>query len=174
MLALADEWVWDFWHAHDGEQHHLFFLKARKSLGDPDLRHFTQRIGHAVSPDLRTWTDLLDALGPSESGWDGGTTWTGSVVRADDRWWMFYTGTDAANRATFSASAGRGRQTSLLGNGSATARLLKPTLMACSDSWIPRRLAALNQHRCTPGASSRPPKDRCSWPSSTKTSKETS
>jgi beta-fructofuranosidase len=96
MLALADEWVWDFWHAHDGEQHHLFFLKANKSLGDPDLRHFTQRIGHAVSPDLRTWTHLPDALGPSDSGWDSGTTWTGSVVRAHDRWWMFYTGTNAA------------------------------------------------------------------------------
>jgi beta-fructofuranosidase len=96
VLALADEWVWDFWHAHDGAQHHLFFLKASKSLGDPDLRHFSQRIGHAVSPDLRTWTHLADALGPSDSGWDSGTTWTGSVIRAEGRWWMFYTGTDAA------------------------------------------------------------------------------
>ena len=93
MLLLDDHWTWDFWTAQDGPYTHLFFLKAPRSLGDPDLRHTNARIGHAVSTDLRRWTVLDDALGPGELGaWDDIATWTGSVVRDADRWWMFYTG----------------------------------------------------------------------------------
>lgn len=93
MLRLEHEWVWDFWHAHDGARHHLYFLKASRSLGDPDLRHFDEAVGHAVSVDLRNWSVLADVLAPSpHEGWDDGTVWTGSVVRGSDGWWMFYTG----------------------------------------------------------------------------------
>ena len=35
----ADDWIWDSWIADDGERYHLFFLKAPRALGDPDLRH---------------------------------------------------------------------------------------------------------------------------------------
>ena len=54
-FALADSWVWDFWVADDGEQYHLFFLYASRALQDPELRHHRASIGHAVSPDLRSW-----------------------------------------------------------------------------------------------------------------------
>src|SRR5262249_20528906 len=88
------------WLADDGYQHHLFFLKAPRSLGDPDLRHWPVGIGHAVSDDLRRWTVLDDALAPSDTpAFDDYSTWTGSVVRGDDgRWFMFYTGTSAAEQ----------------------------------------------------------------------------
>lgn len=93
MLRLDDHWTWDFWFATDGPDIHVFFLKAPKSLGEPDLRHRNARIGHAVSRDLRTWTVLADALGPGVPGaWDDLATWTGSVIRVEDGWWMFYTG----------------------------------------------------------------------------------
>jgi beta-fructofuranosidase len=97
-LHLPDHWVWDFWHVADGDTHHLFFLKAPRSLGDPDLRHWHPAIGHAVSPDLRTWTVLPDALAPTPPpAWDDHTTWTGSVVRFRGRWHLFYTGTSRAD-----------------------------------------------------------------------------
>lgn len=36
---------------------------------------------------------LPDALGPGRAGaWDDLATWTGSVLRVDGGWWMFYTG----------------------------------------------------------------------------------
>ena len=80
MLRLDDSWVWDFWTADDGEQYHLFFLHAPKSLNDPDARHYHASIGHAVSTDLTTWTRLDDALAHGEPGdFDEQATWTGSV-----------------------------------------------------------------------------------------------
>ncbi len=91
---LSDHWVWDFWLADDGEQHHLFYLHAPRSLGNPHLRHRNARIGHATSPDLATWTDhgrIFDAGHPDS--FDGSATWTGSVVRdGNGLWRMFYTG----------------------------------------------------------------------------------
>lgn len=94
VLRLADHWVWDFWHVADDDIHHLFFLKAPRSLGDPDRRHWHPAIGHAMSPDLTEWTLLPDALAPSTApAWDDFTTWTGSVVGHAGSWHLFYTGT---------------------------------------------------------------------------------
>lgn len=100
MLRLADHWVWDSWSVHDGEHHHLFFLRASRALHDPDRRHLRASIGHARSTDLRSWELLPDALvsadGPT---WDDQATWTGSVVQAPDGTWrLFYTGVSRAER----------------------------------------------------------------------------
>jgi len=43
----------DFWFADDGERYRLFFLRAPRALGDPELRHRRASLGHAVSTDLR-------------------------------------------------------------------------------------------------------------------------
>jgi beta-fructofuranosidase len=100
VLRLDDDWAWDFWLADDGDAWHLFFLRAPRSLGDPNLRHWNVRIGHAVSDDLHEWHLLPDAFGPSpEAAFDDYTTWTGSVVRSDDgTWYMFYTGSSRAEQ----------------------------------------------------------------------------
>lgn len=96
-LALSDNWVWDFWFAQDGEDVHIFYLQAPKSLGDPELRHRNATIGHAVSHDLATWEILPDALGPSPTpAFDDLATWTGSVIYAKGLWHMFYTGISTA------------------------------------------------------------------------------
>lgn len=98
-LDLVDDWVWDFWvvddpRAGDDEEHlHAFFLHAPRSLGDPDLRHEHARVGHAVSRDLSTWRVLGDAVTPqAPPAFDDLATWTGSLVRHDDAWWMFTSG----------------------------------------------------------------------------------
>jgi beta-fructofuranosidase len=95
MLRPEDRWIWDFWHIQDGDLHHLFYLQAPKSLGDPELRHRHATIGHATSSNLRDWTEHGTVLRPGESGSiDSTATWTGSIVRGDDDVWrMFYTGT---------------------------------------------------------------------------------
>lgn len=96
MLDLADDWVWDFWVVDDDtapeQAFHLFYLKAPRSLGDPDLRHHHASVGHVVSSDLVTWRHLPDALTPQATpAYDDLATWTGSVVRGDDGVWRMFT-----------------------------------------------------------------------------------
>ncbi len=86
------------WFVDDGHEYHVFYLKASRALGNPDRRHFNVTVGHAVSPDLRDWREVQDALIASDApAFDDYTTWTGSVVRGPDgRWHLFYTGTSRA------------------------------------------------------------------------------
>jgi beta-fructofuranosidase len=106
VLRLDDEWVWDSWVADDGELYHLFFLQAPRALGDPAARHVHARVGHASSRDLRTWDYTGPCLGPATSGFDDLAVWTGSVVRAADRWWMFYTALSTAGHGTYDQRVG--------------------------------------------------------------------
>ncbi len=102
MFDLTDDWVWDFWVVDDDSRsspsYHLFFLKAPRTLGDPDLRHWNASVGHAVSDDLRRWTRVEDALVPQPPGaFDDLATWTGSVVRDESgTWHLFSTGVSTA------------------------------------------------------------------------------
>lgn len=98
-FTLDDHWVWDFWLADDGEDFHMFYLHAPKSLGDPDLRHRNARFGHATSRNLSEWVDLGPIFTPGRPGdFDETATWTGSVLQGPDGLWrMFYTGSRFIN-----------------------------------------------------------------------------
>jgi len=92
-LRLRQNWLWDFWHVWHGEDCHLFYIQAPRSLGSEELRHNNATIGHAISRDLKNWTAVDDALHPGTDGeWDDLATWTGSVIGHDGRWFMLYTG----------------------------------------------------------------------------------
>lgn len=96
-LRLPDDWIWDFWLADTGTEYHIFYLRAPRSFGDPELRHANATVGHAVSDDLSRWTVLPDAIAPGEPGsWDDRAIWTGSIIEVDDVWYMLYTGTSIA------------------------------------------------------------------------------
>lgn len=95
MIELREDWVWDSWYAQDGNDLHAFYLKAPKSLGDPDKRHHNAQVGHSVSSDGITWHELPDALHRREGEYfDSKGIWTGSVVKFGEMWHMFYTGID--------------------------------------------------------------------------------
>ncbi|MDJ1007977.1 MAG: levansucrase [Paracoccaceae bacterium] len=102
-LALPDHYVWDSWYVRDGETWHGFYLKAPKSIGDPELRHWNVSYGHATSDDLVNWTHSGTVFEPADSpAWDDYTTWTGCVVRGDDGYWhLYYTGSNRAEEGKF-------------------------------------------------------------------------
>lgn len=103
VIALENDWIWDSWYAHDGERWHAYFLKAPKSIINPELRHFNVSQGHAISDDLTTWEHLGTCLAPAKGqAWDDYTTWTGSVVQDDDGLWhLFYTGARKAEEGLY-------------------------------------------------------------------------
>ena len=97
-LTVPDRWIWDFWLVADGDDVHAFYLQAPRSVGDPQLRHWSSSIGHAVTTDLEQWEILPDALAPGRPGrFDDFATWTGSVIRHGGRWHLLYTGASRAD-----------------------------------------------------------------------------
>ena len=97
MLSLPDKWVWDFWFAQDEDDYHIFYLQAPKKLKIEQYRHHNASIGHAVSRNLIDWKILPDALTRSTNGsWDDLATWTGSTIKHESLWYMFYTGVNRA------------------------------------------------------------------------------
>jgi beta-fructofuranosidase len=98
-LRIANKYIWDFWHFAEQGKQHLFFLQADRSIGNPDLRHWNVSVGHAVSTDLRNWDYTGTVFRPAaEPAWDDFTTWTGSVIHAEGRYHLFYTGTCRAEK----------------------------------------------------------------------------
>lgn len=92
-LKLVDKWLWDFWIVEDNNCFHIFYLQAPKSISDEKLRHWNTSIGHAISNDLTNWEVLPDVLQIGAPGeWDDYGTWTGSILKHEDIWYLFYTG----------------------------------------------------------------------------------
>ncbi len=93
--------MWDFWLIFEPPNYHLFHLRAPRSLPDPELRHNAATIGHAVSTDLRHWTDKGEVIKPGRSGeWDDLSVWTGSVIKSGALYHMLYTGRCHADQGT--------------------------------------------------------------------------
>ncbi len=98
MLILPNYRIWDFWTIHDGDRHHLYCLKAPE-VGHPSSRHDLSVIAHATSMDLVRWQWHEDVLNPGANGaWDDLSLWTGSVIKHNKEWIMFYTGRNRRDR----------------------------------------------------------------------------
>lgn len=99
MIAREEFWVWDSWYARENGLLHAFYLKAPKTLINPDLRHHQAEVGHSVSTDGNNWEVRPDALNKNpELAFDNQGIWTGSIVKHDDLWHMFYTGIDQESK----------------------------------------------------------------------------
>ncbi|MFC1723269.1 hypothetical protein ACFL0V_03960, partial [Nanoarchaeota archaeon] len=94
-----DKWMWDSWFIKEDGKWHMFYLQ-NQNIGEAHERHQTYpekcnnpiSVGHAVSDDLVRWEELQTALSPTKFSWDEVAIWTGSVIKKDDTYYMFYTG----------------------------------------------------------------------------------
>jgi beta-fructofuranosidase len=83
--ARTDRYLWDTWLLWAEGRYHLFHMQ--KVAGEPD----SLEIGHAVSDDLVRWSMLAPALTLGPAGaWDRLRFRTGTVVRQDGRYHLFY------------------------------------------------------------------------------------
>lgn len=99
MITRESEWVWDSWYVSEGETLHAFYLMAPKSLGNPDLRHVNARVGHSISTDGVVWEHVRDAFSPQDiESFDNQAIWTGSIVRDEHQWHLFFTGINKETR----------------------------------------------------------------------------
>lgn len=75
-------------------QYHVFFQNSPAADEGADERAIFagMRWGHVVSDDLLCWERLPDALTPTPGTPDAHGCWTGSVLRANDAFHIFYTG----------------------------------------------------------------------------------
>jgi beta-fructofuranosidase len=85
--------LWDTWFIKENNYYHVFYLQALPSK-NPNERHDKKvSIGHAVSRNLINWEELPTALEPGkENSWDNLALWTGSIIKKDKKYCMFYTG----------------------------------------------------------------------------------
>lgn len=92
-------WIWDNWFVRDGDRWHAFYLQLPKAIGkerrwkNNDLfKHVGHATATASSAGPLRWQDQGPALFALPGTWNDRHIATGSIVRHDNRWWMFFTG----------------------------------------------------------------------------------
>lgn len=92
QFSPLNMYLWDTWFIRHKNVNHIFYLQSMK-VEDPEERHNISFIGHARSKDFITWEELPMALRPGKKGsWDDLSLWTGSVLKHNNQFYLFYTG----------------------------------------------------------------------------------
>lgn len=92
--------VWDFWYHFDPQAKffHVFYLNADRALVASGQHHFAACVGHATTTDFVTidWGDegSFDVLKPPPGHWANTCIWSGDIIKAQNRYLMFYTSRD--------------------------------------------------------------------------------
>ena len=87
-----NKYLWDTWFIKQQNTYHAFYLQCTNNIQDPEERHNLSSIGHATSNDLIKWHEQPTALLPTNNAWDDLCLWTGSTIKHNDLYYMFYTG----------------------------------------------------------------------------------
>lgn len=91
-----NKYCWDFWFVYKEQTLHVFYLQANYLVCayNAERRHNLSSVGHAVLTDFG-WQEISrerSALSKREGNyWDNISIWTGSIIKKEDRYYMFYT-----------------------------------------------------------------------------------
>ena len=91
----ANGGIADFCFCYDNDLWHFFYILYEYGI-EHDCHHVDQnrKIGYSVSPDLLEWDVQESPITARAGKWDCGHVWAPAVVKQDDYWYMFYTGTN--------------------------------------------------------------------------------
>jgi hypothetical protein len=96
VLTIPWQYVKDYTVIYDNGLFHAIGLVGRadqnQDWGEEALQNEKQFF-HVTSPDLVNWTQHEDVLHCPKSGYDDRGVWAPYVFKHDDKYWMFYTGT---------------------------------------------------------------------------------
>ena len=87
----------DFTIIQRGPLFHAYYILSNPALrgGSNEQMHRNEtRLGHSVSTDLYAWTFVDSSFAVEPNGWDCHHVWSPSIVQADGKYWMFYTGVE--------------------------------------------------------------------------------
>jgi hypothetical protein len=73
------------------DEFHLFYIDSNPGISCVIPGNETY-FGHAITKDFKIFKILGPALTAKEGTWEGGHLWAPYVIKAQDHYWMFYTG----------------------------------------------------------------------------------
>jgi glycosyl hydrolase family 32 len=99
MIPIPPYRAKDFTVTRTNGIYHLFYILHDTTLA---FAQTEKSFGHAVSADLRQWTQLQPVLPVRAGMWDNAQVWAPSLAPGSGPWWMLYTGvTEGGGAAAF-------------------------------------------------------------------------
>ncbi len=96
MYHFPGEYVTDFCIVRRDGVFHLFHIRGERWTWPFGYKEID--LGHAISTDLRVWEPLAPVVTTGAPGaWDQSGVWAPDVIEADGTYYLYYTGSDAAN-----------------------------------------------------------------------------
>lgn len=96
MYHHPGEYVTDFCIVKRDDLYHLFHIRGERWTWSVGYRELD--LGHATSPDLRTWTAHEPVLPSGTPGaWDEMGNWAPDIFEKDGTYYCYYTGSDTNN-----------------------------------------------------------------------------
>ncbi|TYC02437.1 MAG: family 43 glycosylhydrolase [Kosmotoga sp.] len=92
-FSLEGKYIWDHWYFKGDEGYYKYFLQAPDRF-TPDERHDHASVGCAFSKDLENWNYLGTIFKAQPETWFNISIWTGSVVKHNNMYFMFFTSRD--------------------------------------------------------------------------------
>ncbi|MFO7883119.1 MAG: family 43 glycosylhydrolase [Kosmotogaceae bacterium] len=92
-FSVENKYIWDHWFLKEKEGFYKYFLQAPSYL-TRDERHDNSSVGCAFSRDLKSWKYLGAVFKANPEGWYNTSIWTGSIVKSDSRYYMYFTSRD--------------------------------------------------------------------------------
>lgn len=96
-FSVEGKYIWDHWYLEEDEGYYKYFLQAPNRF-TPNERHDHANVGCSFSKNLENWNYLGTVFKAQPETWFNTSIWTGSVVKHEDNYYMFFTSRNKRKR----------------------------------------------------------------------------